>query len=75
MPRLTPQSYQDLIRVFLKAGFTISRQEGSHIVMNRPRTDRPIVIPKYKEVGVSIIKSCLRTAGMNREEYFCLLVD
>jgi len=75
MPRLTPQPYQDLIRVFSKAGFTISRQEGSHIVMNRRRTNRPIVIPKYKEVGVSIIKSCLRTARMDRDEYFRLLVD
>jgi predicted RNA binding protein YcfA (HicA-like mRNA interferase family) len=75
MPRLTPQPYQDLIRVFLKAGFIFSRQESSHIVMSRPKTDRPIVIPNYKEVSVSIIKSCLRTAGIDREEYFRLLVD
>jgi len=73
MPRLTPAPYRNLVRVFLKAGFTVSRQEGSHVVMNRPGTERPIVIPKYDEVGVPIIKNCLKTAGMERDEYFRLL--
>jgi hypothetical protein len=34
---------------------------------------RPIVIPKYKQVPVFIIRNNLRSAGMNRERYFELL--
>jgi predicted RNA binding protein YcfA (HicA-like mRNA interferase family) len=75
MPRLTPASYRDLIRVFLKVGFKISRQEGSHIIMSRPGMNRPIVIPKYDEIGVPLIKNCLKTAGIDRNEYFRLLQD
>jgi hypothetical protein len=51
------------------------REEGDHILMNRADLDRPIVIPKYQEVGIDIIQSNLRSARMNRKEYFRLLKD
>ena len=70
MPRLTPQSYQILFRVFKKAGFTVKRTYGSHIITNQPGVDRPIVIPKYDEVDVDIIRANLRTARISREKYF-----
>ncbi|MFP4195111.1 MAG: hypothetical protein ACLFRO_09245 [Desulfobacterales bacterium] len=31
---------------------------------------RPVIIPKYKEVDVDIIKANMRTAGMSREQFF-----
>jgi hypothetical protein len=34
---------------------------------------RPVVIPKYSEVPVFVIKNNIRTAGMSRERYFELL--
>jgi predicted RNA binding protein YcfA (HicA-like mRNA interferase family) len=73
MPRLTPQNYQVLIKIFESAGFIIKRTRGSHIIMNKPGVDRPIVIPKYDAVDVDIIKANLRTAQLSREEYFRLL--
>lgn len=38
-------------------------------------TARPIVIPKYDEVGLDIIQSVIKTAGLSREEYLKLLDD
>jgi predicted RNA binding protein YcfA (HicA-like mRNA interferase family) len=73
MPRLTPVHYQSLIRVFRKAGFSVDRQESSHIMMIKNGIPRPLVIPTYTEVQISIIKGLLRSAGMSREEYFRLL--
>lgn len=73
MPRLAPVHYQILIKVFKKAGFKIARQESSHIVMEKPGIDRPLVIPYYPEVGVPIISGLLRSAKMTRTEYFGLL--
>lgn len=75
MPRLTPQPYQTLIRIFRKAGFSIKRTRSSHILIIKPGVNRPIVIPKYDEVDVDIIKSNLRTAQISREEYFRLLEE
>jgi len=73
MPRLTPQSYKTLVKIFKLDGFSVSRTEGSHIIMSKPEVDRPIVIPTYNEVGVDIIKANMRSAGMSRERYFELL--
>ncbi len=73
MPRLTPQHHRILVRVFKKAGFSINREEGDHVIMERPDIERPIVIPKYDEIGIDIIKANLRTAKITRKEYFKLL--
>jgi len=73
MPRLTPQPYQTLVRIIQKAGFSVKRTHGGHILMSKPGVNRPIVIPKYDEVDVDIIKSNLRTAQISREKYFELL--
>jgi hypothetical protein len=75
MPRITPQPYQVLIRIFKKAGFSISRPGKKHILMHRPGTARPVVIPKYNEVDVDIITANMRTAGITRKEYFEFLSD
>jgi predicted RNA binding protein YcfA (HicA-like mRNA interferase family) len=73
MPKLTPVHYKVLVKVFKKAGFVIARQESSHIVMEKPGHDRPLVIPCYSDVGVPIISGLLRSAKMSRTEYFGLL--
>ena len=73
MPRITPQHYRVLQKVFEKEGFVVRRTSASHIVMNKAGIERPIVIPKYKEVDVEIIKANMRTAKLSREEYFKLL--
>jgi predicted RNA binding protein YcfA (HicA-like mRNA interferase family) len=73
MPRMTPIHWRELERVFLAAGFHFARQEGSHRSYVRAGVPRPVVIPTYDEVPVSIIRNNLRTAGIARDEYFRLL--
>jgi predicted RNA binding protein YcfA (HicA-like mRNA interferase family) len=64
-----------LEKVFLRAGFRFARQEGSHRSYVKPGIPRPIVIPIYDEVPVSIIRTNLKTAGISRQEYFRLLEE
>jgi predicted RNA binding protein YcfA (HicA-like mRNA interferase family) len=59
--------------VILAAGFQFARQEGSHRSYVKSGVPRPIVIPTYDEIPVSIIRNNLKTAGISREEYFRLL--
>jgi len=66
---------RSLEKVFLSAGFRFARQEGSHRSYTKPGLPRPIVIPTYDQVPVSIIRNNLKTAGINREEYFVLLEE
>ncbi len=73
MVRLAPIHWRRLEKVFFAAGFRFVRQEGSHRSYFRSGTPRPVVIPTYDEVPVSIIKSNLKTANLTRDEYFRLL--
>jgi predicted RNA binding protein YcfA (HicA-like mRNA interferase family) len=73
MPKLSPVSYKQLVKVFEADGFRCVRIEGDHMVFTKPGVIRPVVIPKYSAVPVFIIKNNLRTAGMSRDRYFELL--
>lgn len=73
MPRLTPQRWRKLVKAFGLLGYSVSRQEGSHIVLVKPGAPRPLVIPCHGEVQVSIIKSNLRSAGITVEAFLRLL--
>lgn len=73
MPRLTPLPWKTLEKLFLAAGFTFARQVGSHRTYIKPGVLRPLVLPTYDEVPVSIIRNNLKTAGLSREDFFQLL--
>lgn len=73
MPKLNPVSYKILTCVFELDGFSLVRETDDHLIYTKPGVIRPVVIPKYHEVPVFIIKNDLRTAGMSRERYFDLL--
>lgn len=75
MPRITPVHWRNLEKVFLAAGFRFVRQEGSHRSYVKPGIARPVVIPTYDQVPVSIIRNNLKTAGISRDEYFRLLAE
>jgi predicted RNA binding protein YcfA (HicA-like mRNA interferase family) len=75
VPRITPIDWRSLEKVFLRVGFRFARQEGSHRSYVKPGIPRPIVIPIYDEVPVSIIRTNLKTAGISQQEYFRLLEE
>jgi predicted RNA binding protein YcfA (HicA-like mRNA interferase family) len=64
MPRIVPQHWKKLEKVFIKAGFQFERQSSSHRIYSKAGVIRPVVIPQYKEVGIDIIKSNMRSAGL-----------
>jgi len=75
LPRLTAIHWKKLKKIFEKAGFVEERTTGDHVVMSKDGVLRPIIIPKYPEVGRDIILANMRSAGMDRKEYFKLLAS
>ena len=73
MPRLRPIHWKVLECIFQKDGFVFDRQQGDHKLYVKAGVIRPIIIPTYKEIDLDIIKSNMRTAGMDRRRYFELL--
>ena len=75
MPKITPTHWTVQEKIFLTDGFVFVRQEGSHRAYLKRGTLRPVIIPMYREVPVSIIRNNMKTAGMMRERYFELLAQ
>ena len=41
--------------------------------LEKPGVARPLIVPRYDEVGRDIIAGLIRTAGISREAFFALL--
>jgi predicted RNA binding protein YcfA (HicA-like mRNA interferase family) len=71
--KITPIHFKKLAKIFELEGFVQAREEGDHMVFLKNGMKRPVVIPKYSELPVFVIKNNLRTAGISRDKYFELL--
>jgi len=69
MSNFKPAHYRKLIKVFKKFGWVYDRTKGDHMVFVKKGFVRPVVIPKYRNVPVFIIKNNLRTAKITVEDY------
>lgn len=67
--KINPTDWQTQVKVFEKLGCVFVRQKGDHLIYDHPNARRPVVIPKYKEVPVTVIKTNMRTVGIRREDY------
>jgi len=73
LPSIKPIHWKKLECIFLKAGFKFIREKSSHKTYFKKGCLRPVIIPKYDEVGRDIIMGLLRTSKMSRDEYFTFL--
>lgn len=55
------------------AGCKYARTRGDHLIYHYPGAVRPVVIPKYKEVPVFVIRNNMKIIDMSREKYLELL--
>ncbi|MCF8063228.1 MAG: type II toxin-antitoxin system HicA family toxin [Deltaproteobacteria bacterium] len=75
MMPIRPTHYKIQVKVFEKAGCKYVRTKGDHLIYRFPEAIRPIIIPKYSEVPVFIIKNNMRIINMSNEEYLQLLQE
>ena len=71
--KLALTDWRTLVKIFKADGFTQDRTTGSHVVLSKPGVLRPVIAPRYAEIGLDINRSNMRTAGMSRTRYFSLL--
>ena len=75
MPKISPTDWRTQVKIFENFGCQYVRQKGSHLIYNHTDAKRAVVIPRYDEVPVGIIKNNMRTVNLSREEYFRLLAE
>ena len=64
----TDLSGQELVKVLLRAGFAVSRQRGSHIVLRRGNPYARVVVPDHKRVRPGTLRQILTEAGLTVEQ-------
>ena len=73
MPRVTGDH---VVQSLKKAGFTVVRQRGSHIIMQHPN-GRTTVVPVHgnETIGVGLMSKIQKDVGIDRDLFINLLGD
>lgn len=72
MAKLAPIHWRDFEKFLLYVGCTFVR-ETRHRVYHRTGIRRPVILPKYDQVPVFVIRNNLRVLGISIEEYLKIL--
>ncbi|MBX6334170.1 type II toxin-antitoxin system HicA family toxin [Candidatus Saccharibacteria bacterium] len=66
-----PISGKQAIAILQKAGFVVTRQKGSHVVLTKstPSGKAITVVPLHKELKKGTIRGIAKLAGMDEKEF------
>jgi len=74
MTKLPVVSGRDAVKAFGKLGYALDRQRGSHIILRQAAPPhRRLTIPDHKELSKGTLRTLLREAGLNVDEFTKLL--
>ncbi|GAB4479389.1 MAG: type II toxin-antitoxin system HicA family toxin [Burkholderiaceae bacterium] len=73
MTKLPQVSGPDLVRALQKAGFSVRRQHGSHIIMRRDSPFAQTVVPNHPQIDRGTLRAILRQVGITPEQLNDLL--
>lgn len=69
MPHLKLCSGSQTVKKFQKAGWSIARQKGSHVMMVKDGYLWTLSIPQHRELGEGLLKKLLKQASLSIEEF------
>ncbi len=67
-PFLKKKAFMERTNISFSQGFLFREK-----VVHHEDAKRAVVIPKYDEIPVTVIRNNMRTVGMTRVEYFSIL--
>jgi predicted RNA binding protein YcfA (HicA-like mRNA interferase family) len=73
MTKLPRVSGQECAAALVKAGFYFKRQTGSHMILRKDEPFTQVVVPNHRELDRGTLRSIIRQAGLNIEEFLALL--
>lgn len=73
MGKLANISEKEAVKAFARAGWQISGQVGSHLVMIKPGERANLAIPQHKELSIGLLRALIRAANMTVDGFIELL--
>lgn len=72
----TPLKPRQMVKILEKAGFTVKRQTGSHLILLKTGIKRPITVPLHlKDLPTGTQRAILRQAEITLEEFARLKIS
>ncbi|MEK7762484.1 MAG: type II toxin-antitoxin system HicA family toxin [Nitrospirota bacterium] len=59
----------EAVQKFRRAGWTVSRQRGSHAMMVKSGYEYTLSIPQHDELGPGLLRKLIRQAGLSVEQF------
>jgi predicted RNA binding protein YcfA (HicA-like mRNA interferase family) len=69
MPSLPVLCGRDVVATFVKLGWQVARQRGSHIILIKPAHLASLSVPDHQEVAKGTLRSLIRASGLTVEEF------
>ena len=73
MSRLPQVSGAEVVRALQRAGFTVRRQHGSHLILRRDDPFAQTVVPNHRQIDRGTLRAILRQTEITVEEFIKLL--
>ena len=73
MTQLPRVSGRECIRALEKAGFYVTRQRGSHVMLRRDTPSARVTVPDHRELDTGTLRAIIRQSGLTVEEFVALL--
>ncbi|MDH4078643.1 MAG: type II toxin-antitoxin system HicA family toxin [Nitrospira sp.] len=67
--RLRVCSGSDAVRKFERAGWTVARHRGSHVMLVKSGYEYTLSIPQHDELGPGLLRKLIRQAALTVEEF------
>ena len=68
-PSLRLCSGAEAVRKLQRAGWTVARQRGSHVMMVKPGYDYTLSIPQHDELGIGLLRKLIRQANLSIDSF------
>jgi len=60
------------VRKFERAGWTLARQRGSHMMLTHPEYKWTLSVPNHRELGPGLLGKLIKQAGLSVEQFNAL---
>ncbi len=74
MGKLPVTSGQEAIQAFLRLGYEMDHQTGSHVILrHRQSPHRRLTVPNHRDLAKGTLRALIREAGLTVDEFLALL--
>jgi predicted RNA binding protein YcfA (HicA-like mRNA interferase family) len=72
MPTLPRLSGRAVVKAFVRGGWQLARQKGSHIILVKDGSWATLSVPDHREVAPGTLRSLIRASGLTVDEFLAL---